>query len=237
MVSARRLGRVGLSLGEGGGGRPRLRGRARPTCVDPTACAEEEEGALIVPVPTTPRAGSTTAASSSAAAVEAAAAGELHGRKATDATLWFTLAGTDDATLYDGLVEVSKDVLHVVWRGGGGSRSRLGELYHVAVDCLDVKMTGGGGGSTGPPSRQRGPGDNDDVDHSDVDDDADDDDDDDDGGVEDVVGIDYGSIVSSLRDGTFGMHSDRPLLGLWRFSMRQTKQRAFFRNAARHSDG
>jgi SAM-dependent methyltransferase len=110
----------------------------------------------------------------------------------------------------------------------------LGELYRVAADCLDVKMTGGGGGSTGPSSRRRGPGDDGDVDHPDVDDDADDDDD---GGVEGGGGIDYGSIVSSLRDGTFGLHSDRPLLGLWRFSTRQRKQRAFFRNAARHSDG
>jgi len=101
-------------------------------------------------------------------------------------------------------------------------------------------MTSGGGGSTGPPLRRRGPGDNNDnVNHPDDDDDADDDDDDDDdnGGVEGGSGIDYGSIVSLLRDGTFGMHSDRPLLGLWRFLTRQRKQRAFFRNAARHSDG
>ena len=50
-------------------------------------------------------------------------------------------------------------------------------------------------------------------------------------------GIDYGKHCTSLRDGSFGLHSDRPLLGLWRFSTRQRKQRAFFRNAARHFDG
>jgi hypothetical protein len=39
-----------------------------------------------------------------------------------------------------------------------------------------------------------------------------------------------------LRDGTFDMHSDLPLFGLWWFSKRQRKQRAFFRETPRHSD-
>jgi len=70
--------------------------------------------------PPPPRAGSTTAASSSAAAVVAAAvaAGELHDQKAVDAALWFALVGTDNATLYDGLVEVS--TLELRRLGGGG---------------------------------------------------------------------------------------------------------------------
>jgi len=58
------------------------------------------------------------------------------------------------------------------------------------------------------------------------------DDEDEDGG-----GIDYRTIIQSLRDSSFGLHSDRSLLGLWRFSTRQRKQRAFFQNAARHFDG
>lgn len=54
---------------------------------------------------------------------------------------------------------------------------------------------------------------------------------------EDEGGIDYRNIIQSLRGSSFGLHSDRSLLGLWRFSTRQKKQRAFFTNAARHFDG
>ena len=31
------------------------------------------------------------------------------------------------------------------------------------------------------------------------------------------------ALIQSLKEGTFGFHSDRPLLWLWRFSARQTK--------------
>ncbi|KAL3821698.1 hypothetical protein ACHAXA_003256 [Cyclostephanos tholiformis] len=168
-------------------------------------------------------------------------AGELHGRKAADAALWFALSGVNDAKLYDDLVEIStselrrfgmnpgcrpKDVLHIVERiamagiGGGKSRSSrdgAGELYRVAADCLEAKMMGKGGlGDSTRRSRNM---------HYDPADEAED------------GGINYGYIISSLRNNTFGLHSDRSLLGLWRFSTRQRKQRAFFRDAARHFDG
>ena len=172
-----------------------------------------------------------------------AGAGELHGRKAADAALWFALAGvrsnnSDDShnDIYDELVHIAtdellrfgnksscrpKDVLHIVERvamaGIIGSASN--KLYGVAADCLEAKMNVG-------------------VDlieeHVENDDKCIDDDDDDEeaGSI-----IDYEIIIASLRKSSFGLHSDRPLLGLWRFSTRQRKQRAFFRNAARHFDG
>lgn len=146
------------------------------------------------------------------------AAGELHGRKAADAALWFALAGIDDVGLFDDLVDVTtdelhrfgrnpgcraKDVLHIIERiamaGIDTDSSRA--LYRVAVNCLAAKITSAG----------------------------------EDG---DVVenNIDYENIMSSLIDNSFGLHSDRSLLGLWRFSTRQRKQRSFFENAARHFD-
>ena len=144
------------------------------------------------------------------------AAGELHGRKAADAALWFALSGIDDVGLFDDLVAITtdelrrfgrnpgcraKDVLHIIERiamaGIDTDSSRA--LYRVAVNCLEAKMTSVDGD-----------------------------------GVE--SNIDYKSIISSLSDNSFGLHSDRSLLGLWRFSTRQRKQRSFFENAARHFD-
>ncbi|KAL7529053.1 hypothetical protein ACHAXR_002766, partial [Thalassiosira sp. AJA248-18] len=151
----------------------------------------------------------------------AAAAGELHGRKAADAILWFALAGVGSreyAGMYNDLVDIAteellrfgmnsscraKDVLHIVERVAmagiiGESPERL---YCVAADCLEAKS--------------------DDAHETSA-------------AGEDDGGVDYCNIIKSLRDFSFGLHSDRPLLGLWRFSTRQRKQRAFFRNAARH---
>ena len=146
------------------------------------------------------------------------AAGELHGRKAADAALWFALSGVDNVGLFDDLIDITtdelrrfgrnpgcraKDVLHIIERiamaGIDTDSSRA--LYRVAANCLEAKMTS-----------------------------ADEDDD----GVE--SNIDYEYIISSLSDNSFGLHSDRSLLGLWRFSTRQRKQRSFFENAARHFD-
>jgi hypothetical protein len=45
----------------------------------------------------------------------------------------------------------------------------------------------------------------------------------------------YRSVIQSLRDGTFDMHSERPLLLLWKFSTKQRKQRLFADSAVRHA--
>jgi len=149
----------------------------------------------------------------------AAAVGELHGRKAADAILWFALAGVDSSALYNNLVDIAtaelqrfgmnsscraKDVLHIVERiamaGIQGESSQ--RLYRVAADCLEVKLERSGSQES-----------------------------------DDATNIHYEVIIQSLRDDSFGLHSDRSLLGLWRFSTRQRKQRSFFQNAARHYDG
>jgi len=41
-------------------------------------------------------------------------------------------------------------------------------------------------------------------------------------------------VLDLLRDGKLEMHSDRPLLLLWRFATRQRKQRAFLKSAGLH---
>lgn len=162
---------------------------------------------------------------------ETALAGELHGRKAADSALWFALAGTQSSTVYDELVDITtdellrfgnkpscraKDILHIVERvamcGIVGSASQ--RLYRVAADCLETKLSGTSD-TTNDESRD------DTIDYEEESDGS----------------IDYQDVINSLRDSSFGLHSDRPLLGLWRFSTRQRKQRSFFQNAARHYDG
>ena len=41
-------------------------------------------------------------------------------------------------------------------------------------------------------------------------------------------------VLDSMREGTFGLHSHRTLVWVWRFSTRQRKQRAFLESAAKH---
>ena len=43
------------------------------------------------------------------------------------------------------------------------------------------------------------------------------------------------SIIRSLREGTFDLHSDRSSLLLWKFSTKQRKQRAFVSSASKHA--
>jgi hypothetical protein len=154
-------------------------------------------------------------------------ASELHGRKAADAALWFALAGvTNDAEsdirLYDKLISIatdelirfggnkscrSKDILHIVERiAMSGSVGPFAQrLYMIAADFLEEKTKC-----------------NESENHSDSNEE------------EIETNVDYQSIIKSLRDSSFGLHSNRSLLGLWRFSTRQRKQKAFFQNAARH---
>ena len=180
----------------------------------------------------------------------ASTAGELHGRKAADAILWFALAGyytsrdhenSVGAELYNDLVHIvteelqrfgmnsscrAKDVLHIVERVAmaGIRGAATHRLYRVAAECLDVKLEKYATFSDSDVRDQVST--NTDTD-ADVILNAD----------EKDGSIDYDGIIRSLRDSSFGLHSDRSLLGLWRFSTRQRKQRAFFKNAARHFDG
>lgn len=145
--------------------------------------------------------------------------GELHGRKAADAILWFALAGIDDDDLFSDLFDIArteldrfgrntscrpKDILHIVERAGMAA-SIIGtqQLYTTAADCLEYKM------------KERT---NYDINSNDI----------------DWGSLDFRNIIQELRNGSFGLHSDRSLLGLWRFSSRQRKQKQFLYNAAQH---
>ena len=158
---------------------------------------------------------------------------ELHGRKAADAALWFSLAGVVDdkslhLNLYDELVNMTadellrfgknkscraKDVLHMVERiaMSGYVGPSVQRLYNIAADILESKTSN--------------------HEKEEVQNLVDINDEEYDGNV------DYQDVMSSLRDLSFGLHSNRSLLGLWRFSTRQRKQKIFFQNAARHYDG
>ena len=157
---------------------------------------------------------------------ETAAAGELHGRKAADAAFWLSLSGvnTCDNSVYNELADVAgeellrfgnksscraKDVLHIVERFAmaGVTGSSVQRLYGVAANCLETKVM---------------------TNATDCIIDG------------DESNIDYSGIIKSLRSSTrhsFGLHSERSLLGVWRFSTRQRKQRVIFENAAKHYDG
>eukprot|EP00804_Cyclotella_cryptica_P010827 CCRYP_008762-RC/>CCRYP_008762-RC protein AED:0.05 eAED:0.05 QI:13/1/1/1/0.75/0.6/5/1609/620 len=166
---------------------------------------------------------------------------ELHGRKAADAALWFAFAGVVDNTnsnitsgeafavnLYDELVSIAKeellrfgaknscrakDILHIIERiaMSGSTGPVVQSLYDVAADCLEAKI------NEGVNIRKLEKFD--------------------DFEEEDDNHIDYNSIIKLLRTSSFGLHNNRPLLSLWRFSTRQRKQNLFFQNAARHYDG
>jgi hypothetical protein len=112
-------------------------------------------------------------------------------------------------------------VLHIVERvamaGIVGTSSK--RLFRVAADCLTVKMMHGSIKDYGIHD-QASENANMDVDtlvNADEKDES----------------IDYKSIIQSLKDFSFGLHSDRSLLGLWRFSTRQRKQRTFLESARR----
>lgn len=144
---------------------------------------------------------------------ESAVAGELHGRKAADAAFWLSLAGVtnarDDFNIYDELAQVATQELR---RFGSKSSCRAKDVLHIVERFA---MSGIVGTSV---EQLYGVA----VDCLEVklnktqDEDIDD------------------NIISSLRDATFSLHADRSLLGLWRFSTRQRKQRAFFESAAKH---
>lgn len=143
----------------------------------------------------------------------AASVGELHGRKSADAILWFALGGAKRDALYDGLVDIAKEEL---LRFGMNSSCRCKDVLQIVERVAQA-------GIISEASKQ--------LYHVAAD------------CIEKKAGDDlfgesqYSNIIRSLRDSTFGLHSERSLLGLWRFSTRQRKQKAFFENAASHFEG
>jgi SAM-dependent methyltransferase len=153
-----------------------------------------------------------------------AAAGELHGRKAADAAFWLSLAGVNTPAnlIYDELAKVASEELI---RFGSNKSCRAKDVLHI-VERFAMA------GVTGPSVHHLYNIAADCLEVKMMNNATDSVNDSDDGS------IDYNSIIKALRgDSTFGLHSDRSLLGLWRFSTRQRKQRVFFENAAKHFDG
>lgn len=153
-----------------------------------------------------------------------AAAGEIHGRKAADAAFWLSLAGVNarDNFIYDELAQVAREEL---LRFGSNKSCRAKDVLHIVERFA---MAGGTGSSVLQLYNVAA----DCLEVKMMNNKTDSINDSDDGS------INYNSIIKSLRkDSTFGLHSDRSLLGLWRFSTRQRKQRVFFENAAKHFDG
>lgn len=153
-----------------------------------------------------------------------AAAGELHGRKAADAAFWLSLAGVNahDNFIYDELAQVAREEL---LRFGSNKSCRAKDVLHIVERFA---MAGGAGPSVIQLYNVAADCLEVKMMHNTTD------------SMNDIDegSIDYNSIIKSLRtDSTFGLHSDRSLLGLWRFSTRQRKQRVFFENAAKHFDG
>jgi len=145
----------------------------------------------------------------------AAAASELHGRKSADATLWFALGGAKREALYDGLVEIAKDEL---LRFGMNSSCRCKDILHIVERVAQS-------GVISEVSEQLYHVAADCIEKKTGDD------------LFDEEDSQYTNAIRSLRDGSFGLHSERALLGLWRFSTRQRKQKAFFEHAAIHFEG
>ena len=146
-------------------------------------------------------------------------ASELHGRKGADAALWFALAGVPDLILYDELVNVSTEEL---LRFGSNNSCRAKDILHVVER---IAMTGHSGCTVqrlydvAAGILEAKMYNNSDCNVSKEENDS---------------SIDYDALIRSLRDASFGLHSERPLLGLWRFSTRQRKQKVFLKHAASH---
>lgn len=140
---------------------------------------------------------------------------ELRGRKAADAAFWFALAGISDDTaanaskLYDSLSLIATEELK---RFGHRPSCRAKDVMHI-VERLYAA------GITGDLAKQL----------SRV-------------AADCLVAKDFkgrntstnAEILELLNTNNFDMHSDRPLLWIWRFSIRQRKQRSFLRGAAKH---
>ena len=143
------------------------------------------------------------------ARIERTGAAELRGRKAADAAFWFALSGVSSPNaveLFDSLTQIAIDELE---RFGNKPSCRAKDVLHI-VERLYAT------GITGDPSKQL----------SNI-------------AAKCLIGKDFRGqntstktgVVELLQRNEFDLHCDKPLLWLWRFSIRQKKQRSFLRGA------
>jgi len=147
---------------------------------------------------------------------------DLRGRKAADAAFWFALAGVTDRevtlssdvnslrfSLFDALTIISIIELR---RFGKKSTCRALDIMHIMERIFAAGITGNFANRLQKLA----------VECLEVKD------------IDSVSHLELKKNMSLFRDGKFGLHSDRPLLWIWRFSTRQRKQRAFLQSAALH---
>lgn len=141
---------------------------------------------------------------------------ELRGRKAADAAFWFALAGISDVTvtspnasaLFDSLTRIAIAELQ---RFGAKPSCRAKDVIHI-VERLYAA------GISGDLQKQLSLVAANCLEAKDF------------RGRNTSTNTD---IIGLLQENNFDMHSDRPLLWIWRFSIRQRKQRSFLRGAAK----
>ena len=138
-------------------------------------------------------------------------ASELRGRKAADAAFWFSLSGATDTTLFESLARVATDEL---LRFGARPSCRAKDVMHVVERLAAAGVTGDAlrilCEAAADCLESKG-----------------------------YMGRNVSTgmeVTRTLRDGLFDLHCDRPLLWIWRFSIRQRKQRSFLKVAARRYD-
>lgn len=151
--------------------------------------------------------------------LEATGAAELRGRKAADAAFWFALSGTSSPTAAKLLNSLTLIAIEELERFGNKASCRAKDIMHI-VERLYAT------GLTGDLSKRL----------SDV-------------AAKCLVDKKFRGRNTSTNEGIidllqrheFDLHCDRPLLWLWRFSIRQKKQRSFLRGATeqyeRYSNG
>jgi len=143
------------------------------------------------------------------ARIETTGAAELRGRKAADAAFWFALSGASSPNaveLFDSLTRIAIDELE---RFGNKPSCRAKDVMHIAERLYAT-------GITGDPSKQL----------SNI-------------AAKCLIGKDFRGqntstktgVIELLQRNEFDLHCDKPLLWLWRFSIRQKKQRSFLRGA------
>lgn len=140
---------------------------------------------------------------------------ELRGRKAADASFYFALAGVSEVTtpnmasqLFGSLAQI---VMEELRRFGKRPSCRAKDIMHI-VERLTAS------GITGSALEQLSQVAADCLETKDF------------KGRNTTTDND---ILHMLRSNSFDLHSDRPLLWIWRFSIRQKKQRSFMKNAAK----
>ena len=153
------------------------------------------------------------------ARLEATGAAELRGRKAADAAFWFALSGASSPNATKLLNSLTLIAIEELERFGNKSSCRAKDIMHI-VERLYAT------GLTGNLSKRLS-----DVAAKCLSD-------------KEFRGFNRSTnegIVPMLKRHEFDPHSDRSLLWIWRFSIRQKKQRSFLRGAteqyARYNNG